>query len=49
MLTSFGNARRLPLWLAFSCGIAPSGTLVVIVDYDGHGRWSSAETRLPVR
>jgi hypothetical protein len=49
MLTSFGHARRLPLWLDFTCGIAPSGTLVVIVDFDDHGRSLSAETRVPVQ
>ena len=49
MLTSFGNARHLPLWLDFNCGIAASGTLVVMVDFDDHGRSLSAETRIPVQ
>ena len=49
MLTSFGNARHLPLRLDFSCGIAPSGTLIVIVDFDDRGRSLTTETRVPVR
>ena len=49
MLTSFGNARHLPLRLDFSCGIAPAGTLIVIVDFDDRGRSLTTETRVPVR
>ena len=49
MLTSFGTARHLPLWLDFNCGIAASGTLIVMVDFDDHGRSLTTETRVPVR
>ena len=48
-LSSFGSARQLPLWLEFGCGVAPYGTLVVIVDFDHHGRSLSSETRVEVR
>lgn len=48
-VTAFGDVRRLPLGLRFDCGIAGSGTLIVIVDFDSHGRSLSTETRVPVR
>ena len=49
ILTSFGSARDFPLSLRFGCGIAPSGTLIIIVDFDDHGRSSSSETHVNIR
>jgi hypothetical protein len=49
MVTSFGDARQLPLSLQFDCGVAPAGTLIVVVDFDDHGRPLSSEARVNVR
>lgn len=49
LVMSFGDARQLPLSLQFDCGVAPSGTLIIVVDFDDHGRPSSSETRVSVR
>ena len=49
MVLSFGSARQLPLKLQFGCGVPPSGTLIVIVDFDDRGHSLSSETRVIVR
>ena len=48
-VSSFGSARQLPLRLHFNCGVDASGVLVVIADFDDHGRSRSHERRVDVR
>ena len=48
-LTSFGTTRELPLLLRFGCGVMPSGTLFVVVDFDDRGHSRSHELRVNVR
>ena len=48
VISSVGSSRTLPVSMSFPCGVPASGTLIIIGDYDDHGRSGSSEVRVRV-
>jgi hypothetical protein len=48
VVSSVGTSRTLPVSMSFPCGVFASGTLIIIGDFDDHGRSGSSEVRVRV-
>lgn len=48
VISSVGSSRTLPVSMSFPCGVPSSGTLIIVGDYDDHGRSYSSEVRVRV-
>lgn len=47
-VSAVGSSRPLGVSMSFPCGVEASGTLIIIGDFDDHGRSRSTEVRVRV-
>jgi len=48
VVSAVGTSRPLAVSMSFPCGVPSSGTLIIIGDFDDHGRSLSSELRVRV-